>query len=156
MSLLPPKIIYLKDCCTNYGKCQKLANSRFCIQNLTSFKYSGRTSCGGSQAAFTHASMGGRRWLEAFICIYCRLLVLVEHDKEEKTAKSVSRGTDLWTGGSCSGASPVRPAGFSLQGPSSSATQYPQGWCDACWGRYQITEILQLLRYSPTTTLLKI
>lgn len=38
--------------------------------------------------------------------------------------------TNLWTVESCSGASPGHPAGFFQQGPSSSATQCPRGWCD--------------------------
>lgn len=75
MSLLPLKMIYLKDCCTNYSKCQKLANSLFCIRNLTSFKYSGRISCEGvNQTAFTHASTADPRLLEAFSCIFAESL----------------------------------------------------------------------------------
>lgn len=40
--------------------------------------------------------------------------------------------TNLWTVESWSGASPEHPAGFSQQGPSSTSTLCPQGWCDVC------------------------
>lgn len=55
------------------------------------------------------------------------------HRLKGETAKwswlCTHEAANLWTVESCSGASPGRPAGFSQQGPSSSATRCPRGWC---------------------------